>query len=272
MSLVQSSKKLFKKHLTPSKYTFVENKYRFVRKYIFKIALPLSPLFQNDLVTLATLYGTDKWNSHWYAQHYQKHFYPLRQKKLNILEIGIGGYEDPQAGGESLRMWKNYFPKSVIYGIDIYDKKAHEEDRIKIFQGSQEDESFLKELVAISGGFDIIIDDGSHINEHVIKTFNILFPLLNNGGIYVVEDTQTSYWPTYGGNSDDLNSSKTMMSMFKNLVDCLNHEEFIKPGYSPSYFDKHIIAMHFYHNMVFLYKGDNNEGSNIVKNNMWPIS
>jgi hypothetical protein len=80
MSLVQSSKKLFKKHLTPSKYTFVENKYRFVRKYIFKIALPLSPLFQNDLVSLATLYGTDKWNSHWYAQHYQKHFYPLRQK------------------------------------------------------------------------------------------------------------------------------------------------------------------------------------------------
>jgi len=49
------------------------------------------------------------------------------------------------------------------------------------------------------------------------------------------------------------------------LIDGLNHEEFIDYKYKPSYFDKHIISMHFYHNLAFIYKGLNNEGSNIVK-------
>ncbi len=58
------------------------------------------------------------------------------------------------------------------------------------------------------------------------------------------------------------------MGFFKSLVDGLNYEEFIKPGYVPSYYDKNIIAMTFYHNLVFIQKGKNNEGSNRVKNNM----
>ncbi len=260
MSLLQSI-------TTVSKNKLSSRNIEFLKKNKSKLEFFIAPIYRNNLCELATLYRTDKWNSHWYAQHYQKHFYPLRLKKLNILEIGVGGYEDPQAGGKSLKMWETFFPNSMIYAIDIYDKKALEKGRIKIFQGSQESESFLKKIVELSGGFDIIIDDGSHINEHVIKTFNILFPMLNDGGIYVVEDTQTSYWPNHGGDSDNLNNSTTMMGMFKSLVDCLNYEEFIKPGYSPSYYDRHIIAMHFYHNMVFIYKGDNNEGSNIIKNN-----
>ncbi|MCA1991715.1 MAG: hypothetical protein LDL41_06670, partial [Coleofasciculus sp. S288] len=47
----------------------------------------------------------------------------------------------------------------------------------------------------------------------------------------------------------------------------LNHQEFLKPGYSPSYFDKHIVALHFYHNLVFVYKGNNNEKSLFMENN-----
>jgi hypothetical protein len=53
-------------------------------------------------------------------------------------------------------------------------------------------------------GFDIIIDDGSHVNEHVITTFEYLLPILNNEGLYVIEDTQTAYWPEYGGSSHHL--------------------------------------------------------------------
>ncbi|MDF5719772.1 MAG: hypothetical protein PUP91_04630 [Rhizonema sp. PD37] len=240
-------------------------------------------IYRKDLRKLATFYGTDKWNSHWYAQHYNKHFAPLRLKKLNILEIGVGGDDDPKSGGESLRMWKTYFPNSMIYGIDIVDKKALEEPRIKIFQGSQDDESFLRKVVAETGELDIIIDDGSHINEHVIKSFKILFPALKHGGIYVIEDTLTSYvpdinelkfvsegvvkkWPQLGG-SLDLNSPNTMVNFFKKLVDCLNYQEFFKPGYSPSYFDQHIVAMHFYHNLVILYKEKNNEGGFYLENN-----
>ncbi|GAB1543920.1 hypothetical protein NUACC21_65960 [Scytonema sp. NUACC21] len=41
----------------------------------------------------------------------------------------------------------------------------------------------------------------------------------------------------------------------------------MKPGYSPSYFDKHIVAIHFYHNLVILYKGNNDEESPIMENN-----
>ena len=159
----------------------------------------------HNLRKLARLYGTDKGQDHSYAHHYQKTFHHLKQKKLNILEIGVGGYSDPNIGGASLRMWKAYFRKSNIYGIDYYNKKPLEENRIRIFQGDQNNAVFLQHVTKEIGNLDIIIDDGSHINEHVIKTFEILFPLMNKEGIYVIEDTQTSYWPGFGGDSYNLN-------------------------------------------------------------------
>lgn len=76
------------------------------------------------------------------------------------------------------------------------------------------------------GGIDIIIDDGSHINEHVIKSFSILFPLLNMGGIYAIEDLQTSYWDeSFGhwGGSQDLSAAHTSMNFLKSLTNGLNY-------------------------------------------------
>jgi len=186
---------------------------------------------------------------------------------LNVLEIGIGGEDKPNSGGASLRMWASYFPKSIIRGVDIYDKSFLQGDRIQVYQGSQADAAFLEGLIARIGAPDIIIDDGSHRNEHVLRTFEILFPLLGANGIYVVEDLQTSYWPDMGGSSDDLNAPHTSMAFFKSLADGLNHAEFIRPGYVPSYYDRHIVSMHFYHNLAFIYKGQNDEGSNRVTNN-----
>ena len=92
-----------------------------------------------------------------------------------------------------------------------------------------------------------------------------MFPLIADDGIYVVEDTQTSYWPRFGGDSTDLNRPESMLAFFKGLTDGLNYEELLCPGRNPNYFEQHIVAMHFYHNMVFLYKGENKEGSNFVK-------
>ncbi|MEH2000614.1 MAG: hypothetical protein V7L00_18025 [Nostoc sp.] len=247
-------------------------------------------VYQNDLKKLGLFYET-KWGEeqgdHMYVQHYEKHFYSIRRKNLKILEIGIGGYDNPNEGGNSLKLWKTYFPNSRIYGVDVVDKKALEEDRIQIFQGSQNDEYFLKKVIEEIGELDIIIDDGSHVNEHVITSFKTLFSSLKDGGIYIVEDTHTSYWPslfgerwsTFGnknvylenlakvGGSLDLNDPKTSMNFFKRLIDGLNHEEFLFPGYIPSYFDKHIVSMHFYHNLIIMYKGNNIEGSNILENN-----
>lgn len=228
------------------------------RSKLRRIALRAASRFSLSLPTLATISDTDKWNVHWYAAHYQTHFAPLRRRHMNILEIGIGGYSDPHCGGESLRMWKAYFPKSTIYGLDIYDKTPQREDRILTFQGSQTDEALLTSLQTKSGGFDIVIDDGSHHNEHVITTFNTLFPLLKDGAIYAVEDTQTSYWARFGGGDG---SERTSMGLFKKLLDGLNYMEF-EGEYEPTYFDRHIVSMHFYHNLVFIYKGLNNEPSN----------
>lgn len=226
-------------------------------------------LFGSDLKALAVVYGSDKWGSHWYAQHYERHFSCLRKQRLNILEIGIGGYDDPEAGGESLRMWRAYFPNSRIFGIDICDKSAHDERRIKTFCGSQADEKFLSEVVREIGDIHLIVDDGSHRNEHVLGTFRFLFPKLNKDGIYVVEDTQTSYWPGVGGSSSDLDRPDTTIGFFKKLVDGLNYAEFDKPHYAPTYYDKNITAIHFYHNMVFIQKGFNSEGSNLLSRGEW---
>lgn len=223
---------------------------------------------KNSLSKLAAIFGTDKEGVHFYAKHYQYHFEVLRQAKLNILEIGVGGYANVQAGGKSLRMWKAYFPNSHIFGIDMYDKTSHNESRIKTFKGSQVDEKFLKQVVDEIGTIDIIIDDGSHHSDHVIATFKILFPLMVCKGIYVAEDLQTSYWEKVSGEnyrgSKDLTAPHTSMNFFKCLTDGLNYEEFTFDGYTPSYFDRHIVGMHFYHNLVFIYKGLNNEGSNIL--------
>ncbi|MDR3568442.1 MAG: hypothetical protein P4L43_10480 [Syntrophobacteraceae bacterium] len=224
--------------------------------------------YGGSLSKLALASGTDKY-SHHYTKYYQHHFGLLRKKKLNILEIGIGGYDDPRAGGSSLRMWGIYFPNSNIFGIDINDKTYHDEHRIKTFRGSQIDKDFLIKVIKEIGTVDIIIDDGSHYNDHVITTFKILFPLMNINGIYVVEDLQTSYWDDFVAGqkwdgSKDLTASHTSVNYFKTLIDGLNYEEFVDDEYKPSYFDKHIISMHFYHNILFIYKGLNNEGSNIL--------
>lgn len=220
-----------------------------------------------NLDKLGKIYGTDKVGSHHYTQHYMSHFKKFRYKPINLLEIGVGGYENPYYGGQSLRMWKRYFPLGKIFSLDIYDKSSLQEKRIQIFKGSQIDRGFMEYVTEKIGALDIIIDDGSHVNEHVITTFKILFPKLKDGGIYVIEDTQTSYWKDYGGDSDDLNNPKTTMNFFKGLTDALNNQEFLIPGYKPTYYDKNIVSMHFYHNLIFIYKGENNEKSNLVANN-----
>lgn len=232
-------------------------KFRGLQGFIYKI------LFGSNLKVLSLIYGGDKWGSHWYIKHYETHLAHLRKKKLNILEIGVGGYNDPKSGGSSLRMWRTYFPNSHIFGIDIEDKSCHDEHRIKTFKCSQTDSKSLENVLREIGHIDIVIDDGSHINEHIIHTFKFLFPKLSENGIYVIEDLQTSYWPSYGGSSDNLNRSDTAMGFLKQLTDGLNHAEYKLETYEPTYFNKHIVAMHFYHNIVFIQKGLNNEGSNI---------
>jgi len=213
-----------------------------------------------DLTALAKHFKTDKWGNHYYTPHYQRHLEHLREQPIRLLEIGIGGYARAKDGGASLRMWKHFFPNGQIVGLDIEDKSFVEEERIKVYQGDQSDPELLRRIHEESGPFDVIIDDGSHRVWHVLPSFQTLFPLLKDDGIYVIEDIQSSYWPEWGG-SDDRNSTETSMGLCKQLADGLNYEEFVDEPYEPTYTDTHVVGVAFYHNLVFIQKGENKEGS-----------
>lgn len=238
----------------------IKNRYQEMQigRFAWLIDVPAELFFGRNLKMLATIYRTDKWNQHWYVQHYEQLFRKMRRRYITLLEIGIGGEANPRKGGNSLRMWRAYFPKGRIFGVDIYDKTPHDRGRIRTFRGSQADAEFLDSVVRQIGKIDVIIDDGSHINDHVIFTFQRLFPHLSNGGIYVVEDTQTSYWSEYGGNEADRNDPTTAVGYFKSLVDGLNWEE-VRDGDEPDYFDLNIQSIAFHHNLVILQKGVNRE-------------
>lgn len=165
----------------------------------------------NTLDQIANFRGTDKGsNIHDYCRKYEKYLPFKREDKLKIFEIGV-------ARGESLRMWKDYYYNSNILSIDILsDCKQYEEDRISIEIGSQTDESFLDTISYKHAPFDMIIDDGSHVNSDVIFSFKKLFQHVKSGGIYIVEDAGTSYWPDYGGGRYKPGST---IEYFKGIVD-----------------------------------------------------
>ena len=150
---------------------------------------------------------------HDYLKKYEKYFPFKRTDKITLLEIGI-------LNGESLRTWKDYFVNAKIIGIDINPEcKKHEEERIHIEIGDQSDESFLKNITNKYGSFDLIVDDGSHINSHVITSFKFLFNFVKSQGLYVVEDSCTSYWWDYEGG---LKKEGTSIEFFKNIIDEVN--------------------------------------------------
>lgn len=213
-----------------------------------------------DLDDLAVAFDSDKWGGvHWYTPHYDRHFAPLRNAPVRLPEIGIGGYDVPEAGGGSLRMWQRYFRRGLVYGLDIFEKRLPE-PRVRTIRGDQNDPAFLARLGAGIGPLDIVIDDGSHVNEHVLTSFHALFPYVRPGGLYVIEDLQTSYWPSYGGDSRNLASPSTSIGLLKSLIDGLHHKEYDHaPDPAASYTDAHVTAVHFYHNIAFIVKGFNDE-------------
>lgn len=205
-----------------------------------------------DLDLLAALYGTDKYGEHDYTPVYQELMRAARGKPVRLLEIGVGGYAGA-IGGESLRMWESYFRRGRIYGIDLYDKTALSGGRVKVFHSSQVDAPKLTALAREIGPFDFIIDDGSHLNAHQIETFGILWPHLKDGGAYIVEDVQTSYWPSYGGAAVGTPGyARSCMHWFKNLADSVNLPEFLEPA--PPGLDAGIGSIAFHHNLIVLRK------------------
>lgn len=164
-----------------------------------------------DPLTLISMrIGGDKFGSHVYTPVYHSLFNHLRHLPIRMLEIGIGGYNDPRAGGSSLLTWAEYFKNATIVGLDISEKQLEVPDRVKIVKGSQNDIRILEKIVGEHGPFDIIIDDASHHVGLTQQTFMILYPTMGKSGIYIVEDTQTSFSRELAGQSD---GRKTMFDV-----------------------------------------------------------
>jgi hypothetical protein len=151
-----------------------------------------------------------------YFEIYERFLGRYRGKSPRIVEIGI------QHGG-SLQLWQDYFgDDTTVIGVDILPAcKDFERHNVKVFIGDQSDPTFLDFLSRAIGTVDAIIDDGSHIPAHQIASFETLFynNLSENGGIYIVEDCHTSYWPRYGGG---LRRKGSFVEYSKDICDTVN--------------------------------------------------
>ena len=148
-------------------------------------------------------YDSDKIASH-YLERYDSILEPWLEKRIVLLELGV------HKGG-SLLLWRDYFPLGTIVGIDIsLPKEFKPTERIHIYEGSQADPKFLSRVAneTAPDGFDIIIDDASHIGELTKIAFWHLFDnYLKPNGLYVIEDWGTGYWDNWpDGKSLDLES------------------------------------------------------------------
>jgi SAM-dependent methyltransferase len=142
----------------------------------------------------ASRYDTDKAQHTHYLRKYEEYFSPLAGLEIRLLELGV--YK-----GGSLLLWRDYFERGLIVGLDLQPIKLDDPSgRIRIYEGMQQDRDLLDRIARETApeGFDVIIDDCSHIGELTRISFWHLFDNhLKPGGIYVIEDWSTGYWDSF---------------------------------------------------------------------------
>ena len=189
-----------------------------------------------------------------YFDVYEKHLNKFVGKSPKILEIGI-------FDGGSLELWEKYFgDSSKIFGVDIHPDVLNQKHgpNTKILLGNQGDSNFWDNFLKEETGFDIIIDDGSHIMRDQILTLEKLFPHLNDGGVYICEDTHTSYWDGWQSQN-----SETFLNYSKKITDVVNQQHYrgktpvskseldiYSNLYSVSYYNS-VVVFEKRHNLVF---------------------
>lgn len=153
----------------------------------------------------------DKWIH--YFPIYTRHLSPYAGRPVSVLEIGV--YR-----GGSMRMWSRFFgPQVRLVGVDIDPVALISADQYTVILADQADPEAMRELAEEHGPFDVIIDDGGHSMVQQITSIETLFPMLNEGGIYLVEDCHTSYWDEFGGGRG---REGTFMEWVKSHLDDLN--------------------------------------------------
>lgn len=112
---------------------------------------------------------------------------------FRLLELGAG----PEWNlGASVRMWQEYFPRED-FRLHVADLKPSAESladqRVTVHVGDLGQPQFLEALAAIP--CDVVLDDASHLWDHQLLAFRHLFPAVRRGGLYVIEDVETSFGP-----------------------------------------------------------------------------
>lgn len=189
---------------------------------------------------------------------YQTLFDPYREKTTKLFEIGV-------RHGGSIRIWQNYFPNAMVYGLDIQNKavnrlNSQRHARIKGFQIDQSQKDQLEKFVVENGPFDIGIDDGSHVWSHQILSFEVLWPAIKPGGLYVVEDVLTSYdtWLKQSASAqriDYTQGGKSCVEYFKDLIDHVNFADIIEVE-KYTEFQRTVDWIAFRANSIFVKKRD----------------
>jgi hypothetical protein len=190
----------------------------FIVYVVFLVGCEVRPTAQvssrpgETMVELCKRYPTDKCpHHHNYVEIYETLFSSFRNQKLRLLEIGV-------LQGHSMRLWEAYFPSAQIFGADIERMTQHDTQRIRTLVADQGKRQDLANLIASTGGaFDVILDDGGHRMDQQQISFGVLFPALNRGGLYIIEDIHTSFpelYPGYGVEPDGENSTYAMIDRF----------------------------------------------------------
>lgn len=203
------------------------------------------------LAAIGRRHGCDKFTVHRFEDVYAGLLGHRRTEPLRVLEIGIGE-EDRALGGASLLTWSEFLPEALIVGIDLYDKRALDTERIVTRACDQGDPTQLAEVVRELGPFDLVIDDGSHHGHDVATSMFALLGAVRPGGSYVLEDLQTSYWPEYGGSSVAPYAFDTAVRWLRLVIDVVNRSEIPNQDYFPLGSGWDVESLHVFHNIAVL--------------------
>jgi len=192
-----------------------------------------------------------KWSGYFPA--YENHLSQFVNRSVVMFEIGV-------ENGGSLQMWKRYFgPYATIVGLDIVDYTKYKEDQIEICTGDQSDAAVLQDMIDRFGQPDIVLDDGSHMMNHIHATFDYLYPRMSKNGVYLIEDLHTAYWSEYGGGGKD-----SFMKTVKNQIDLLNADH-TRGVVEASDFTRSTLSMHCYDSMVVYERGQRGKNKSILR-------
>ena len=183
-----------------------------------------------------------------YFEIYHRHFQRFRDEPITLLEFGVNQ-------GGSMLMWADYFhDDSRIVGVDIDERcRQFEGGNVSIEIGDQEDRTFLRELAAKHGPFDVVVEDGGHSMGQQIASFEEIYPAMTTDGCFLIEDLHTSYWPPYGGG---YRKPGTFIEYAKGLSDQLNAWHSRDPELQVDEFTRTTKSMHFYDSIIVFERGE----------------